>query len=160
MEVIHSQSHLSNPSLAPLAGSPPIPNKARSSSPYTQESKRFYFYQYLAFFLTAFLYSMSHALRTSWGYVKSDLLDANTYYTSAKLGILDFSFTISYAIGQYVNGWLGDRVNLKVFLFGGTVFAITGACLFGYLEGVVLMNNLAVGILLFVINGLGQSTVP
>lgn len=115
------------------------------------------FYKYLAFISTAVLYSLSHASRTVWGYSKPYVRD--DFYTSSRLGILDFSFMAAYAVGQYMNGWLGDRVNLKLFLFVGMTFASTGLSLFGYLEGILHLQLFYVAILVFVLNGLGQSTV-
>lgn len=120
-------------------------------------NKRFVKYQYLAFIMTAVLYSLSHATRTIWGYSKPYIKD--DYYTSSRLGIIDFSFMAAYAIGQYLNGWLGDRVNLKLFLLLGLSSAATGLSLFGYLEGILRIQMFYVAILVFVLNGLGQSTV-
>ena len=123
------------------------------------EYKSFPTYQKIAFLLTFLLYCFSHAARTVWGYVKPTMLLENPYYTSSKLGYIDTIFMSSYAVGQYFNGWLGDRVNLKIFLFVGTLFATTGLSLFGYLQGFYHMNSLALAAILFVLNGLGQSTV-
>jgi sugar phosphate permease len=124
-----------------------------------QKSKRIFYYKIAAFFLTALVYSISHASRTVWGYVKPYLSTEDPYYTSGKLGILDFSFMASYAIGQYISGWLGDRVNLKVFVCSGLTCAMTALCLFGCLEGFLLIDSLTIAMFLFIFNGFGQSTV-
>ena len=119
--------------------------------------KKITFYKYFAFIMSATLYAMSHATRTVWGYSKPYI--KSEFYTSSLLGVLDFAFMFAYAIGQYLNGWLGDRVNLKLFLFLGMSGATTGLCLFGYLEGVLHLQNLFLAVSVFVLNGLGQSTV-
>lgn len=123
------------------------------------KSRKNFYYQLIAFFLTALVYTLSHASRTVWGYAKPYLSTAEPYFTSGKLGVIDFTFMASYAIGQYISGWLGDRVNLKVFVCSGITFAMTALCLFGFLEGFLLINSLPVALILFISNGLGQSTV-
>lgn len=125
----------------------------------TKETKEHYRHKLTAFFLTALLYALSHSARTVWGYIKTNLNETNSYYTTSKLGILDFTFMTSYAIGQYINGWLGDRVNLKIFLTAGMSCAAIGMSMFGYFEGFVHLNNIFIDMMMFILNGLGQSTV-
>ena len=124
-----------------------------------KKSRKTFYYQLLAFFLTALVYTLSHASRTVWGYVKPYLSDADAYYTSGRLGVLDFTFMASYAIGQYISGWLGDRVNLKVFVCSGLTCAMAALSLFGFLEGFAMIDSLTVALFLFTFNGLGQSSV-
>ena len=121
--------------------------------------KRVLFHQIRAFLLTASLYSFVHALRTTWGYCKPYLGDSNPYYSNLRLGGLDLAFMISYAIGQFGNGWLGDRVNLKISLSVGTVSAVLAICLFGVFEGFLNLSNIFLDVVTFVVNGLGQSAV-
>ena len=119
---------------------------------------RFALFQNSAFILTALLYAVSHASRTVYGYVKPYVKE-DQGYTNGELGLIDFTFMAAYAIGQYVNGWLGDRINTKISLGVGMIAAATGLSLFGYLEGVRAIGFFAVDLLVFIINGLGQSTV-
>jgi len=121
------------------------------------KDNRFVIYQYSAFFLTAILYAISHASRTVYGYVKHDI-KSDPYFSDSHLGIIDFTFMSAYAIGQYVNGYLGDRINIKISLGVGLVCAALGLSLFGYLEGIKATHIFAVDLLVFIINGLGQST--
>lgn len=130
------------------------------TKPQAKSSRKYFAYQLLAFFFTALLYSLSHALRTVWGYVKPTIIANDPdYFSTSKLGTLDFTFMMAYAIGQYVNGYLGDRINLKVFLTAGMGIACTGLSLFAYLEGFAHVHNIFLDMFAFILNGLGQSTV-
>lgn len=125
----------------------------------TQEKYRFKRSQVVILVLTALLYALNHSLRTVWGYAKPYFSKSNTYYTSSKLGIIDFSFAASYAVGQYVNGSLADRLNVKVILFIGSAVAIIGLCLLASVEAFLALDNIFLDAFAFVLNGLGQSTV-
>lgn len=122
------------------------------------KDNRFVIYQNSAFILTAVLYAISHASRTVYGYVKPYVKE-DQGYTNGQLGLIDFTFMSAYAIGQYVNGWLGDRINIKISLGVGMIAAATGLSLFGYLEGIRAIGFLTIDLLVFIVNGLGQSTV-
>lgn len=134
----------------------PSGNSLRNS----RGKKKYFNYQVMAFFFTFCLYMLSHAARTVWGVTKKGLLrESGDYYTDSKLGILDFIFMLAYASGQFINGTLGDRVNIKVMLFLGMSSCIVGLSLFGYLEGVLQTKSLFVDAITFIFNGFGQSTV-
>jgi len=122
------------------------------------KSCKFTMNKYLAFFLTGLLYAFFHAMRTVWGYIKPSLKDQDPFYTSSKLGFLDLAFTVAYAIGLYVNGWLGDRINLKKFLTIGSLTAVGGLGLFAIMEGYFSIKKMGFDIFAFMFNGLGQST--
>ena len=124
-----------------------------------KEKIRFKRSQVVVLVLTALLYALNHSLRTVWGYAKPYFSKSNSYYTSSKLGIIDFSFAASYAVGQYVNGSLADRLNVKVILFVGSVVAIIGLCLLVSIEAFLALDRIFLDAFAFVLNGLGQSTV-
>jgi len=67
------------------------------------------------------------------------------------------AFTVAYAIGLYVNGWLGDRINLKKLLMIGTLTVVLGLSLFGTLEGFIGIEKIGFDMIVFGFNGLGQS---
>ena len=137
-----------------------LPEKAITIKPSNTKSKtKLKRSQIVIFLLTALLYALNHSLRTVWGYVKPYFSKANTYYTSSRLGVIDFSFALSYAVGQYVNGSLADRLDVKVILFVGSVVAIIGFCLMASVEAFLTLDNLVLDASAFVLNGLGQSTV-
>jgi len=136
-----------------------IPIPKISEAPVQAKSCKFTSYKYLAFFLTGLLYAFFHSLRTVWGYIKPSLKDKDPFYTSSKLGFLDLAFTVAYAIGLYISGWLGDRMNLKKFLAMGTLTAAISLAAFGVLEGFIEIEKMGIDVFAFIFNGLGQSTV-
>ena len=109
------------------------------------------------FFLTAFAFSTMHTCRTVWSYAKPTLAE-DPYYNDQFLGTLDMTFLLFYATGLYVNGWLGDQINLRIFLSVGMLITVLA---FGWISLIGLTNTHNKGFLsvAFAINGLGQSTV-
>ena len=79
--------------------------------------------------------------------------DANVF-----LGTLDTIFLFSYAIGLYLSGMIGDRVNLRLVLsFGMCMSSIVFFC-FGYVSEVFGVYNKYYYGTFFMLNGLLQST--
>ncbi|VDP69573.1 unnamed protein product [Echinostoma caproni] len=75
------------------------------------------------------------------------------------LGLLDSLFMFSYALGLYVSGWLGDRFSHRKVLFGGSVFSALIIFLFGYVTEISHFYNKPFYCVLWILNGLTQSTV-
>lgn len=138
-------------------------NPSVQSTDYTsstiKEKTKFKRSQIIIFLLTALLYALNHSLRTVWGYAKPYISKYNAYYTSGRLGVIDFAFAVSYAVGQFFNGPLADRMNVKIILFVGSTIAIIGLCLLASVEAFLKLDNLVLDAFAFVLNGLGQSTV-
>ena len=95
---------------------------------------RYRLYQSLAFGLTFLSYAVYHAGRQPYSTTKSALQPPNnaTWATSGYppfntdegsvyLGTLDTTFLVAYAIGLFIAGPLGDRLNLRLFLGLGMV---------------------------------------
>ena len=95
---------------------------------------RYRLYQSLAFFLTFLSYAAYHAGRQPYSTTKSALQPPNnsTWTTSGYapfntdegsyyLGALDTTFLVAYAIGLFIAGPLGDRLNLRLFLGLGMI---------------------------------------
>ncbi len=94
-------------------------DEGQSSVVQAPPAKRFKFY-YIATFISLYLlYAIFHAVRTSWSYMKKEIT-TETGYDSVTQSWFDSSFLLAYAAGLYLSGYLGDRIDLKVFLFGGT----------------------------------------
>jgi sugar phosphate permease len=72
--------------------------------------------------------------------------------TRAELGLIDTAYLASYAIGQFVNGVLGDRIGARWLVGPGMLLSALACALFGASSGVAAFA------LLFVINGYAQST--
>jgi len=121
-------------------------------------NKNFRKEQTKVFLITMLLYCTWHASRTAWAYSKKGIKDSNPYFTDQKLGVFDMCFMLSYAFGQFYNGWLGDQSNLKVFMALGTVISIAGYFVFALLAKIESYNMLIFSIC-FLLYGFGQSRV-
>lgn len=138
-------------------------------------------YQLQALGLTFLAYTLYHAARKPPSIVKSSLdpekdvsaasaagnLGAagpaagwppfNSAVGKGLLGDLDLAFLGAYAAGMFVAGHLGDRVDLRLFLFGGMVLSGAFTVLFGmgYFWGV---HSLAYFVLVQMAAGAFQSS--
>lgn len=139
----------------------------------------------VVFFITFILYAVFHAERKAFSNVK-DLMgktlspvnasmygnasmyphdlwekehmfasntDANVFF-----GELDLLFLFAYAIGLYISGFIGDRVNLRYMLATGIGGSAILTFLFGYLWVPYKIHNKMYFRALFFLNGLFQST--
>ena len=79
--------------------------------------------------------------------------DANVF-----LGTLDTIFLMSYAIGLYLSGMIGDRVNLRLVLTFGMIMSSAVFFCFGYVSEVLGVYNKYYYGVFFMLNGLLQST--
>jgi len=101
-------------------------------------ASRYRNYQVLAFALTFLSYIMYHAGRQPYSTTKSALAPYTNSTTPANndgagyapfngsdgltyLGTLDTVFLVAYAVGMFVAGPLGDRVNIRLFLGVGMI---------------------------------------
>ncbi|XP_038062236.1 sugar phosphate exchanger 3-like [Patiria miniata] len=73
-------------------------------------------------------------------------------------GILDTVFLVSYAIGLYVSGMLGDRLDLRKVLGGGMCLSAFAIFMFGSLSEWISLYNKAYYIVFWILNGLLQGT--
>lgn len=121
-------------------------------------NKNFKKQQSKVFIITVALYCSWHAARTAWAYSKTAVKDSDAYFTDNKLGIFDMSFMLAYAFGLFINGWLGDKSNLKVFIAIGAVISLTGYLSFAILARNGIYNSL-IFVVCFTLHGFGQSRV-
>jgi sugar phosphate permease len=54
-------------------------------------------------------------------------------YTEAYIGSVSSLFFVFYAVGQLINGWIGDHIQAKWMISGGLLFAAVANALFPYL---------------------------
>ena len=54
-------------------------------------------------------------------------------YTEAYIGSVSSLFFVFYAVGQLINGWIGDRIKAKWMISGGLIFAAVANAAFPYL---------------------------
>ncbi|XP_049616841.1 sugar phosphate exchanger 3 isoform X2 [Syngnathus scovelli] len=139
----------------------------------------------VAFLLTFFSYVFLHASRKTFSNVKVSIsaqwtpslqngstpafspgetweknqLFANEEQATLFLGALDSIFLFSYAVGLYLSGVIGDRVNLRYVLCFGLCGSAAVNVAFGTLTEWLHIYNVYLYCILWVLNGLLQSTV-
>lgn len=139
----------------------------------------------VAFLLTFFSYVLLHASRKTFSNVKvsisaqwtpspqngsapsyspGETWEDNHLFEDEKqatlfLGALDSIFLFSYAVGLYLSGVIGDRVNLRYVLCFGLCGSAAVEFLFGTLTEWLKIYNVYLYCVLWVLNGLLQSAV-
>ncbi|XP_063316926.1 sugar phosphate exchanger 3 [Pelmatolapia mariae] len=139
----------------------------------------------VVFLLTFFSYVLLHASRKTFSNVKvsisaqwtpSILNDSSPAFSAGEtwqdnrlfedekqatlfLGILDSIFLFSYAVGLYLSGMIGDRVNLRYVLCFGLCGSAAVEFVFGTLTEWLHIYNIYLYSSLWVLNGLLQSAV-
>ncbi|KAK9976161.1 hypothetical protein ABG768_021367 [Culter alburnus] len=145
------------------------------------------YHQLLAFLLTFLSYVLLHASRKTFSNVKVSIsaqwtpsalqqngsaitlspgetwednkLFADAGEATLFLGALDSIFLFSYAVGLYISGVIGDRFNLRYVLSFGLCGSAVAEFIFGTLTEWLHFYNVYFYCVLWVINGLLQSTV-
>ncbi|KAK6176762.1 hypothetical protein SNE40_014999 [Patella caerulea] len=142
------------------------------------------FYHLFVFFLTFLSYSFFHAARKTFSNVKSTIseewtptfnnetvnitkpyalwnkrhLFENDKDAEIFLGVLDATFLISYAVGLYISGMVGDRLDMRKVLAFGMCSSALSIFIFGCVLEWVHFYNKYVYVIIWVCNGLLQST--
>ncbi|XP_068828892.1 sugar phosphate exchanger 3 isoform X4 [Capricornis sumatraensis] len=144
---------------------------------------RFSHHHMVVFLLTFFSYSLLHASRKTFSNVKvsiskqwtpsafnksTELLPVeiwsnNHLFPSAEeatlfLGTLDTIFLFSYAVGLFISGIVGDRLNLRWVLSFGMCSSALVVFVFGTLTEWLHFYNKGLYCSLWILNGLLQST--
>ncbi|XP_064145716.1 sugar phosphate exchanger 3 isoform X1 [Loxodonta africana] len=136
----------------------------------------------VVFLLTFFSYSLLHASRKTFSNVKVsisrqwtptafnksaelpvEIWSSNRLFPSAEeatlfLGTLDTIFLFSYAVGLFISGIVGDRLNLRGFLSFGMCSSALVVFVFGTLTEWLHFYNKWFYCSLWIVNGLLQST--
>uniref|UniRef100_A0A8B9H720 Sugar phosphate exchanger 3 n=2 Tax=Astyanax mexicanus TaxID=7994 RepID=A0A8B9H720_ASTMX len=136
----------------------------------------------VAFLLTFFSYVLLHASRKTFSNVKVSIsaqwtpsaqntsflpgetwegnkLFADSEEATLFLGALDTIFLFSYAVGLYISGVIGDRLNLRYVLATGLCGSAIVEFIFGTLTEWLQFYNVYFYCSLWVLNGLLQSAV-
>ncbi|XP_062568619.1 sugar phosphate exchanger 3-like isoform X1 [Saccostrea cucullata] len=143
-----------------------------------------YTHHHVAVFLLTFLsYAFFHATRKTFSNVKSTISDewSPSYHNNTVnftkpdriwntrhlfdtrkdaepyLGILDAVFMISYAVGLYISGMIGDRFNMRLVLSFGMCSSAVTVFLFGVVFEWAHFYNKYVYVIVWILNGLLQS---
>ncbi|XP_026957540.1 sugar phosphate exchanger 3 isoform X4 [Sagmatias obliquidens] len=136
----------------------------------------------VVFLLTFFSYSLLHASRKTFSNVKVsiskqwtpsafnksvelpvEIWSSNHLFPSAEeatlfLGTLDTIFLFSYAVGLFISGIVGDRLNLRWVLSFGMCSSALVVFVFGTLTEWLHFYNKGLYCSLWIVNGLLQST--
>lgn len=148
------------------------------------ETSKFTTHHLVVFLLTFFSYAFFHATRKTFSNVKTTISaewtpsfhnstinktkpdkiwNSHTMFDNSKdaepfLGILDGAFLISYAVGLYISGIIGDRLNMRLVLSFGMVSSGLSVFIFGTLFEWIGYYNKYVYVVVWILNGLLQST--
>ncbi|KAK3746572.1 hypothetical protein RRG08_019493 [Elysia crispata] len=136
------------------------------------------------FFLTFFSYAFFHANRKAFSNVKTStgevwtpslhnssipapkpdyLWNSHHFFANSDevvkfQGILDTSFMVAYATGLFLNGYIGDRVNMRLLLSFGMASTSILVFVFGCVCEWVTFYNKYFYCIIWILNGLMQST--
>ncbi|XP_025710522.1 sugar phosphate exchanger 3 isoform X1 [Callorhinus ursinus] len=143
---------------------------------------RFSHHHVVVFLLTFFSYSLLHASRKTFSNVKVsiskqwtpsafnksvrlpvEIWSSNHLFPSAEeatlfLGTLDTIFLFSYAVGLFISGIVGDRLNLRWVLSFGMCSSALVVFVFGTVTEWLHFYNKGFYCCLWIVNGLLQST--
>jgi len=92
-------------------------------------------------------YALYYVCRLSMGVMKQPLIDAGLL-TATQLGIIGACLYWTYAVGKLVNGFLGDRANIKRFMALGLVLSASANFIMGIL-GISALNGTITNSVLF-----------
>ena len=99
----------------------------------TDSSKALSFrlWQMRAFFSMALLYLFYYFGKKNIGSATKAIEDAFSL-SHQQFGLISTAFTLTYALGQFVNGFLGDRYNPKLIMLVGAIGGVIANLLFGF----------------------------
>ncbi|KAH9503589.1 hypothetical protein Btru_066915 [Bulinus truncatus] len=134
------------------------------------------------FIITFFSYAFFHANRKAFSNVKSSAADVwtphnltdraleprNLWYSHDMFetnddavkfeGVLDTAFMLAYAAGLFLNGYIGDRVNMRILLSAGMLSTSVLVFFFGCALEWLHFYNKYLYVCIWIANGLMQST--
>lgn len=146
-----------------------------------QDARHWTWHHATTFILTFFGYACLHACRKAYSNVKDnmakdftpqnvtdslypyDVWNKEHMFESVDdadvfLGELDALFLLAYAIGLFISGSIGDRVNLRYMLTFGMCGSAVMTFLFGYVSKIAHIENKFYFRCTYFVNGLLQST--
>lgn len=103
------------------------------------------------FVLTWIAYAGFYLCRKNLAVVKADL-KGELGFDNISLGAIDTAFLVMYAVGQFANGLLGDKLGSKITVGAGLLIAAAGNFTFGF------GTTLGFLMVLYGINGYAQAT--
>lgn len=89
----------------------------------------------MIFWITFFTYAAVHSCRSVWAYSKPNLKnDPEYHFSSDFFGTCDLVFLLCYSMSLYLFGWIGDKIDLRLFLSIGIVGTITSFGTLGWMR--------------------------
>lgn len=97
--------------------------------------RRIFFYKLTVFVLTFFTYAAVHSCRSVWSYSKDNLQnDPEFHFTQDFFGTCDLVFLLCYSMSLYLFGWIGDKIDLRLYLAIGLVGTCTSFGTLGWMR--------------------------
>ncbi|MFA7692404.1 MAG: MFS transporter [Candidatus Hydrogenedentales bacterium] len=134
-----------------------------------QNSSRFRYWQYRTIIATMFGYMLFYFLRKNFSLAMPGI-EAELGITKTNLGLFLTLHGLVYGLSKFLNGYLGDRINSRLFMSIGLALCVLVNVLFGFgpviaayltggYGGASFMNTLIIIFgLLWVLNGLFQGS--
>src|SRR5690606_21311619 len=85
-------------------------------------------------------------------YITKPALERDLGLDPAMLGVIGTAYLLAYTVGQFLNGWLGNKIGPRVVLLTGMGVSIGANVVFGF------ANSWGMFAAFMVVNGLAQST--
>jgi len=116
-----------------------------------EQTKKFKQWRILIFASTWLTYAGFYFCRQPFFVVKKAIGDSLSL-DPVTLSNLGTAYLIAYAVGQFVNGWLGKKIGSRLLVLSGLLLTIVSNLVFGF------SNSFWTFCLFMVVNGLAQSS--
>ena len=118
--------------------------------------------RFQAFVAATLGYSLYYVCRTSLNVMKQPIIDSGVL-DATQLGIIGACLYWTYAVGKFVNGFLGDYCNIKKFMATGLIVSAVANMMMGLLglwegmAGIASSSMFVMFAIMWTINGWSQS---
>jgi sugar phosphate permease len=116
-----------------------------------QTDRKYRGHRIRAFAILWFVYGGYYLCRNCY-FVAKPAIGAKLAMSNSQLGLIDLAFLSMYALGQFINGPLGDRHNPKLIIGFGMILSVAMAFSFGLSSGLIMF------MIFWGITGYAQST--
>ena len=130
--------------------------------PADKADKQYKKLRFQAFVAATLGYSLYYVCRTSLNVMKQPIIDSGVL-DATQLGIIGACLYWTYAVGKFVNGFLGDYCNIKKFMATGLIVSAVANMMMGLLglwegmAGIASSSMFVMFAIMWTINGWSQS---
>ena len=130
--------------------------------PADKADKQYKKLRFEAFVAATLGYSLYYVCRTSLNVMKQPIIDSGVL-DATQLGIIGACLYWTYAVGKFVNGFLGDYCNIKKFMATGLIVSAVANMMMGLLglwegmAGIASSSMFVMFAIMWTINGWSQS---